>query len=525
MSSGALRVRRRGGGRGHASSAKRDPLYRSGYALVANTAGTTLVGVIYWAVAAHVYGREALGRSSALVAALILVSSFAQLNMTNTLPRFIPKAGRSAGRFIASSYGVSSVAALIGGLAFVTVLPRMSSQWHFVSSSMLLSVTFVASVVVWGVFALQDVALLSLQRPVLVPVENFVYGVCKLLMLVGFAWALPLTGIFISWVIPLAITVPAVNWLIFRRYLKKRRPPAVSEGVNRREVIRFASVNYIGTVLAQVSGNLLPLLVLSTLGAAANGSFYIAWSIASGLGLVALNFGTSLLVEGASAPHRLAELTRGVIARCLTITTVGAGVLILAARPILEIYGSGYAIHATALLGMLAVGTIPNCLVVVAVSLDRIAGRVGRATLTRLALTVLVLGASGLLLRKVGIEGVAWAWGGANLVIALVRLPTIVGAARRRAVPEQVTDLGQRPPTPRPRAHTPSQRPALHRHPTTGRHRAGAPRTHRVERTEHFAHTLAPSAVGAPQQGTVPQEAARTAQALQLLMSLGTWQP
>ena len=525
MSSEALRVRHRRHGRGQASGAKQGSLYRSGYALVANTAGTTVVGVIYWAVAAHVYDRQALGRSSALVAALILVSSFAQLNMTNTLPRFIPKAGGSAGKFIATSYGVSSVAALIGGLAFVVVLPRVSSQWHFVSSSVLLSVTFVASAVVWGIFALQDVALLGLQRPILVPVENFVYGVCKLLLLVGVAWALPLTGIFISWVIPLAITVPAVNWLIFRRYLKDRRPPPESKGFSRREVIRFASVDYVGTVLAQASGNLLPLLVLSTLGAAANGSFYIAWSIASGLGLVALNFGTSLLVEGATAPHRLAELTRGVIARCVTITSAGAVVLILAARPILEIYGSGYAIHATALLGMLALGTIPNCLVVVAVSLDRIAGHVGRATLTRLALTVLVLGTSGLLLRKVGIYGVAWAWGGANLVVALIRLPTILGVARRRATPEQVADLGRRPRMPRPRVQTRSQRLAPYRHPASGRHRAGAPRAHRVERTGHIAHSLTPPVFDAPQPGAARQESAQTADALQLLMSLGKWQP
>ena len=94
---------------------------------------------------------------------------------------------------------------------------------------------------------------------------------------------------------------------------------------------------------------------------------------------------------------------------------MGAALLILAARPILDIYGSGYAVHAASLLVLLAVGTVPSCLVVVAVSLDRIVGRVGRATLTRLVLTVLVLGGGWLLMRRVGIDGVALAWGGANL--------------------------------------------------------------------------------------------------------------
>lgn len=226
-----------------------------------------------------------------------------------------------------------------------------------------------------------------------------------------------------------------------------------------------------------------------------------------------------------AAPHRLAELTRGVIVRCLTITSLGAGVLIVAAHPILEIYGSGYAVHAASLLGMLAVGTIPNSLVVVAVSLDRIAGRVGRATLTRLALTVLVLGASVLLLRRVGTDGVAWAWGGANLVVALIRLPTIMRAIRRRTVPEQVTGLRQGQRLPRTLTQTRSQRIALHGDVSPGRHRAGAPGARRVKRAEHFAHSLAPSVVNVPPQGDLRRETAETTEALQLLMSLGTWQP
>jgi O-antigen/teichoic acid export membrane protein len=495
VSTRTLRVRPPRSRGGWALAVLRNPLYRSSYALVANTVGTTAVGVVYWAVAAHLYNRQALGRSSALVAALILVSSFAQLNLANTLPRFVPRAGRSAGKFIGYSYGVSSFAALVGGIAFVTILPRVSSQWQFVSRSALLSVIFVAAAVVWGVFTLQDVALLTLRHPLVVPTENFVYGVCKLLMLVGVAWVLPLTGIFTSWVIPLAITVPAVNWLIFQRYLKERQSAESSGRLRVREVVRFASVDYVGSVLSQVSGNLLPLLVLSTLGAAANGSFYIAWSIANGLGLVALNFGTSLLVEGAAAPHRLAELTRGVLARCVVITSLGAFVIVLAAHPILEIYGPGYADHATLLLGLLAIGTIPSCLVVVAISLDRIASRVGRATLTRLVLTVLVLGGSFLLVRKVGVDGVAFAWGGANLVVAVARVPTIATAARRR----------------------PGR--------TAGRHRAGAPPTDRGERSNRGLRPLLPTGTEATMLHAVPDQSAQTARALQLLASLGTWQP
>lgn len=415
--------------------ALKNPLYRSGYALVANTAGTTVVGVVFWAVAAHLYDRQAVGRSSALIAALILVSSLAQLNLINALPRFLPQAGRRAGRLIVYCYAASSIAALAGGLAFVTVLPRLNAQWQFVAGSAPLAALFVAAAVVWGVFALQDAALTGLHRAVIVPVENTAYGLFKLLLLVAVAGLLHSTGIFVAWVIPLAVTVPAVNWLIFRRYLKGRGDAAETAGLRAREVVRHASIDYVGALLSQAYGNLLPLLVLSILGAAANGDFYIAWTIGSGLQLVAANFATSLLVEGAAAPLRLAELTRGVLVRCAAITVPGAAVLILAAGPILSIYGAAYASRASFLLALLALACLPRCLVVVTWSLDRIAGRVGRAALTQLALTVLVLGGSWLLLRRLGIDGVGLAWLGGNLVVAIARFPTIARAGRPAAPP------------------------------------------------------------------------------------------
>jgi O-antigen/teichoic acid export membrane protein len=497
----------------------RDPLYYSSYALVANTAATTALGVAYWAIAAHFYSRQTVGRSAALVSALILVSTFAQLNMANTLPRFIPQAGRSAGRFIAYSYAACSGAALIGGLGFVTILPRLSSQWGFLSDSLPLAVAFVAAATVWGVFNLQDVALLSLHRPVVVPIENFVYGLCKLAMLIGVIWVLPATGIFLSWVIPLAITIPAVNWLIFRRYLKVRESASDPSRLVVREVVRFASVDYLGSVLAQGSGNLLPLLVLSTLGATANSSFYIAWTIASGLGLIALNFGTSLLVEGAAAPDRLAELTRGVLTRCLLITLLGAGVLLVAARPILHIYGSGYADKATQLLGLLAVGTVPSCLVVIAISLDRIAGRVGRATVTRLILAVLVLGGSWILVRKVGIDGVAFAWGGSNLAVAVARFPTIAVAARRRPVAGSARPISAESDSSRP-LHR--QATGLHRHSAIGRHRAGdhRPGDLRTSYSVPLGHTARPTEPRAPTSPNASQAYEETMRALELLMSM-----
>ena len=431
------------------AAALRNPLYRSGYALVVNTIATTLVGVGYWAVATHLYSQEQVGRASALVAALIMVSSIAQLNLSNTLPRFLPSAKRRAGRLILYCYSASSVAAALGGALFVIGMPAIGANWRFVDASAEVGALFVLAVAIWGVFALEDAALTGLHRATVVPFENTAYGVVKLAMLVMVASALPATGIFVSWIAPLVLCVPVINWLIFFRYLPKRETARQGSEVAGRSVVRHASMDYVGSLFSQAYANLPALMVLTVLGAVANGYFYIAWTIGAGLGLVGANFSTSLLVEGAAAPGRLAELTRGTLLRCMVVMVPAAAVFAVGSRLVLLIYGSQYAAHAAMLLVLLAVAAIPRSLMMLAISLDRIAGRVGRAALTQFLVAALVLGASWVLLRPRGIDGVGIAWLGSHVLVAAFRMPALISASRR---PAERHAAGQAPDAPAPDA-------------------------------------------------------------------------
>ena len=71
----------------------RTPLYRDGYALVANSAFTAASGLLYWIVAANAYTPHALGISAALISSMMFLAGIASLNLTNVLVRFLPEAG------------------------------------------------------------------------------------------------------------------------------------------------------------------------------------------------------------------------------------------------------------------------------------------------------------------------------------------------------------------------------------------------------------------------------------------------
>ncbi len=456
-------------------SALRDPVYRGSYALVASTVGTNVIGAAYWAVAARLYGPEAMGRAAALISALMLVATLSQLNLSSTLMRFLPQMGAmSAGRLIKFSYLASSLTALAGGVIFITVLPEVSSQWHFVGDSRFLAVLFAVSVVVWEVFTLQDAVLVGLQHAVVIPIENVLYSLAKLALLVAAVKLLGSTDILFSWIAPLILLIPVINWLIFR-YLKDRSPHDTAPVMRVRQLARFASVDYLGVIFSQITGNALPLLVISVLGPTAAGSLYIASLITAGVAGVGINFSTGLLVEATAAPERLPEITRGALKRCVIIMGAATIALFFGAGIIVRVFGGSDAPQTVVLFRLLALTLLPFCIETIALSLDRIAGKPVRATLSQLAMGVLTLGGSWLLFGPLGLKGVGVACLVADTVIALVRLPTVLAALRRRpgvmARPASAPRQAAVPDSPAPpRPHQPSDHQSY-----TGRHRATGP--------------------------------------------------
>ena len=414
-------------------SGLRDPVYRGSYALVANTMGTSVIGAVYWAIAAHLYSPENLGRATALISALMLVATLSQLNLSNTLMRFLPQLGaRSASRLINATYVVSTLTAVAGSVIFVTVMPRLSSEWRFVGDSAFFAALFAVSVVVWEIFTLQDAALVGLQRPVAVPIENVIYSLAKLALLVVAVRVLHSTDVLFSWIIPLIFLIPGINWLIFRRALRDRRPHDLVPQMRVRQFARFASIDYGGVVCSQITANSLPLLVISVLGPAAAGSFYIASLITSGVASVGISFATGLMVEATAAPHRLPEITRGALKRCVLTMGPATIVLFFGARLILRVYGGTYIAQTAVLFQLLALTLLPFCIETVAYSLDRIAGKPIRSTLSQLSIAVLTLGGCWVLFGRLGLNAVGVACLGADTAIALVRLPTVLSALRRR---------------------------------------------------------------------------------------------
>ncbi len=75
---------------------------------------------------------------------------------------------------------------------------------------------FAGCVVAWAIFTLQDSVLVGLRSAFWVFVENGIFGIVKIVLLVLLVTVLPdHLGIYVSWMLPVIVAVPLVNVLIF----------------------------------------------------------------------------------------------------------------------------------------------------------------------------------------------------------------------------------------------------------------------------------------------------------------------
>ncbi len=407
-------------------------LLRGAYSLIANTAVTAALGMGFWVAAARLYPTETVGRDTVLISVMIEISTLCQLNLGNGLVRFLPDLGQNSSRALGAVYGVTALAGLVVGAAFVLVTPSLSHELTYLGDDATLASIFVAALVLWGLFALQDAALTATHRAPWIPFENGLFGAFKLLALPILLAAGTVNGVFLAWVLPMALLLIPVNVLVFRRAI----PSHVARGPHRSSiaalgtarVLRFLAQDYLASVFTQATLTVLPLLVIAILGAEQSAYFAMPFTIAIAFDTFAYGACTSLVVEATLQPRELATLTKVLVRRVLALVAPAAAILALAAPLVMLPFGRTYAQHGAGVLRLLLCASLLRVAIALFSALSRVQARGLRLGVVELALFLLALGAAVPLARTNGIEGVAAAWLGANAIICIAVAPSLLRA-------------------------------------------------------------------------------------------------
>ncbi|MEV7678292.1 lipopolysaccharide biosynthesis protein [Streptomyces sp. NPDC088341] len=407
-----------------------DSMFRNAYALMLSTGVSAALGLGFWLVAARHYTEEAVGQGSAAIAAMRLLASITATTMIGAVVRYVPRAGRATGPLVWRAYAVSSLVVCVACVVFLLTLDLWGPSYAPLGG-VTAGLVFTASCVAWALLTLQDGVLTGLRKAFWVPVGNAVFSIGKLLLLIVFAGALPVLGVFVSWAAAIALSVLPLGWLVFRRLIPRqaaadrdREPPRPAD------IGRFLAGDSVGALFSLAMINLLPVMVAVRFDAAHNAFFYTAYTVGGTMEFMAINMASSLTAHASHSPDRLAEGVRGALRRMTFLLVPVVLVLVLFAPQVLAPFGDDYARNGTTVLRLLAAAALPRVVVELYIGVLRVQGRTGMLAALQGVMCVLVLGSALFLLGPAGISGAGLAMLLSMTLVALVAAPGLRAALR-----------------------------------------------------------------------------------------------
>jgi O-antigen/teichoic acid export membrane protein len=399
-----------------------DSLLRNSVYIMAVTVVTSLLGFVFWLVAARRFNATQVGLSAALVSAMTLVSLLSNLGINTALVQMLPrrKDGSEWSATLNAGLLVGLLSGAVVGLLTAFVLPLLSRQFDVLTRSVGYLLIFVGGVVLTTATNLLDYACIAERRAEKTLIRNTVFSVVKIpLLIVPFIVALGTLGIFVSWVLATGVTV----LVAFAMLPSLGRAYRVSTLGVRTEVRRLGS--YIAGHHSINIGNfapwwLLPVFVTIQVSSAATAYFYATWRICGILSLISPSVASALTAEGAHSPEQLWRIAAR-SQRTIMMLLIPACVLLgITGNWILGAFGRAYAEEGFLLLLLFTFASIPDSIMDVWVAVLRVEGRLRFGAWLQLGTAGLALVVSWFLLPSMGITGAGVGWMASRIVGVLL---------------------------------------------------------------------------------------------------------
>ena len=307
--------------------ARSDHLVGSTLALLTSNATGAVLGLAFWAIAAHLFPTKDVGYGVAEIAAMTGLASIAELNLGVIFPRFLYAAGTCAAAILRSGYAASILMALAMGTVFVT----LTGHHDYIDRGAFSAVFFVAALVLWVVFTI------SRCRPHRAACHPLGTSGEHLVLPgqdpapAGVLDRRPAHGVFESWTLPVICCIVPVNYYLFRKVLPAHFVSSAGRGSVPpwRVVGSVLAGEYIGGLCFIALSAVPALLIVSKLGPVQTAYFQTPWLMGTSFDLLLYSIATSLIVESSARPDHAATLVPRAVRLACSLLIPGLVILLV----------------------------------------------------------------------------------------------------------------------------------------------------------------------------------------------------
>lgn len=335
-------------------------IFTNAGSLVLTTGVTSVLGFVYWWLAARQFPSATVGLASAMISAMTLLGTISVLGLGTLLIGELPRRPHQAGPLIITALTGSGLVGGILGIVFTLLGPWISSDFKILSGSILNTILFALGVSLTSVTLVLDQALIGLLRGHLQLWRNTLFAVTKLGVL--FLVSTVLTdssslSIYTTWAIGNVLSLVWIIMLAFQR--RNRQHISWPQLYLLRGIWHAALGHHALNLTLQAPTLALPLVVTASLSATANAHFYVAWMIAGFVFVGPGSLTTVLYAVGAAAPEVLASKIRVTLGLSVLIGTGAIVALLLGGEYVLRMFGNSYAVESMISLRILVFVTFP----------------------------------------------------------------------------------------------------------------------------------------------------------------------
>jgi O-antigen/teichoic acid export membrane protein len=387
-----------------------DPLVKNSAYLMAATIVTSLLGYVFWTVAARVYPASAVGEAGAGVSAMAFASLIGALGGSMAVLAELPgkRRHRAWSAAVTAPLVFTSATTAVTAIATVAVLASTGHSAFLYRNGWWAGAFVIGAVATTAVQLLENVWVAERQAIWFLGAST-VFAVVKLAIIALPALALfGATGILVTWSAVLAATIAGSLLVLVVTYGYRPSLAGFSRQIwSMREAL---TGNYVISVGDQVTLYAIPVLVAVRVSPEAAGWFYAAWKIGGFYAVFASAVGTSTFAEGSHRPDRALPLAMAGMKMVLPLIALGTVVTVVAGHLVLDVFGGAYAAHAYLLLVLLSLAAFPDAVVTIYRGVLRVHKRYRTAAAICWAISIVRITLTALALGRWGIAGAGWAW-------------------------------------------------------------------------------------------------------------------
>ncbi len=411
--------------------------------LVGTQAFTSVLGLIFWTLAARVFAPSEVGVAGAAIALMILLGSLGSLGLGTVLIARLPMTSAGDRRVLVRT---CLAAAFGGGVALGLIVPALAVTVFGVTAlapiagSLVPLLGFALGTGLTSATIVLDQAVLTIGIGSLQLERNVTASSVKIIALILLAIAGQHGGmvIYLAWTIGTLASLPLVAWRT-RGGRALSRGRALFEPRLLRGLGRVAVSHHALNVTIQAALQLLPVMVTILISATANASFNAAIMFAGFVFALPYAVSIGLFAAARGDESEIVKRMRLTIPFGLAISVAADLVIIPLAGPLLHIFGSTYAAEGTVILQLIVLAGLPFVIKDHFIALRRVQGRTTQALAMTSVFLVLELAGAAIGARVGGVVGLCLGWIAVLVVEAIVLAIPLIGALRSaRATPSPV---------------------------------------------------------------------------------------